>query len=488
MKLEEIINNQKVINLNQLKNDQELLKQIQTKLNLLGLYPGGLLIDGDYGQRTEAGLVEFCNFLNINNMNTGQFDGIFAQKLLNFPVLPFTLENAKNRGQVLSHFLAEGKAFKKNDKVAFLDRGINNSPYEAEIGQYAERLQVKPDGQNLVSLGNKTVLSNTGTTITFKSYPKIGIYPDSEIDEQSLNFLNDDITQACICIGSFVDEEIKVHWLGKHAQEKTQFWSATKIIPILNTVSLANQKFSHIEIEKTMIATHPFYDLVTDVISYQEKIGTSNAVAAMFKQFQTPKDLETWVKNITGNQDLIFRGKYHDPPLIEEPKLLKQITEEILLTGTSVDHNGENHVSAYDLTRFISLLGWHHHISQEARLPGAQWHSLKTVVKAMGTDKARYADAAIKRLGLQSVIKSPVIISKLGNGDSNTRNKTEIVYVAFMQFIDELQKSSNKPSKLRTLCMTLRGAKAIGKTVELDALMAAEVTEILRRVVTEELV
>ncbi len=141
MKLEEIINNQKIINLNQLKNDEELLKQIQTKLNLLGLYPGGSLIDGDYGSRTEAALVEFCKLLNINNMNTGQFDPIFADKLLNFQVLPFALENAKNRGQVLSHFLAEGKAFDKNDKVAFLDRGINNVIDHGAIANYKK---VKP--------------------------------------------------------------------------------------------------------------------------------------------------------------------------------------------------------------------------------------------------------------------------------------------------------------------------------------------------------
>jgi hypothetical protein len=107
------------------------------------------------------------------------------------------------------------------------------------------------------------------------------------------------------------------------------------------------------------------------------------------------------------------------------------------------------------------------------------------MVRAMGTDTARYTDIAFKMLGLESVISSPVIISKLGNGYSDTRKRNEIAYVAFVQFVDERPKAKGKPAKVRTLSMAIRAAS--NDMVKLDARMAAEVTEIIRRVVTEEL-
>lgn len=148
-------------------------------------------------------------------------------------------------------------------------------------------------------------------------------------------------------------------------------------------------------------------------------------------------------------------------------------------------------MSAYDLTRFVSLLGWHNYFAQEARLPSAQWNSLETVVRAMGTDTARYLDVAIERLGLNTVIESPVILSKLGFGRSSSRDRTEICYVALLQFADTRPRRQGKPAVQYTVALSLLAAKDLNDANEearqLDARMAAEVTEILRRLVSQEL-
>jgi hypothetical protein len=88
-----------------------------------------------------------------------------------------------------------------------------------------------------------------------------------------------------------------------------------------------------------------------------------------------------------------------------------------------------------------------------------------------------------------------VVISKLGFGRSGIRKRTELVYTAFVQFRDRhLSASSANPSAnpstdeapLRMLAMTLVVAGDRAAT-ELDARMAAEITEIVRRLVTQEL-
>jgi peptidoglycan hydrolase-like protein with peptidoglycan-binding domain len=56
MKLENIINGNLVVTEQQLKDDRELVAEMQKKLKALGLYPGGQFIDGDYGGRTRNAL------------------------------------------------------------------------------------------------------------------------------------------------------------------------------------------------------------------------------------------------------------------------------------------------------------------------------------------------------------------------------------------------------------------------------------------------
>lgn len=417
--------------------------------------------------------------------------------------IPDKLEHGKNRERVFQDFFtrvnnANDPNNPKNTdyKQTLLYRSVQNSPYKQDINDYPNRLK---DQKNLLEA-------------LYQPYPLVGELP--KISEQGLEFIHSDITEACICVGYLSDGKMKGRWMGRNALKKNQFWSSTKIIPLLNVVSQLNQKSPNVDINsctfvdpKDANKSASFFNVADDIISYANKIGTSNALAAMCKRFETWEGLELWVKKITGNQDLVFRGRYGEDPYINLPTLSDSKTKNTLLQAAPETNRGDNLVTAYDLVRFISMLGWHHNLPTQSRLPGAQWHSLEPIIKAMGSDPCRYIDLAIEALGLEKVVTSPTIISKLGNGVSDSRHFVEIAYVALVQFLDQRPTVNNNPPVLRTVSMALRGAIPLkepyktGETksekrkieekqiaIKLDARMAAEVTEIMRRLLTEELV
>jgi len=405
-----------------------------------------------------------------------------------------SLEIAKNRAIIFKKFLQIEIDVKANsEKLAFLDRGIQNSPYQKEIPNYPNYLKQKPDGLKVISY-----IPPANNPLKLNAFPSLGELP--QINTQALNFLHPDIKQACVCIGTFVEGKIQAQWLGKNALTKVECWSATKIIPLLNIVSKINTKYPDCDIDNCVIRDSSgqkqdisFYELAKDMIGYTHNIASSNSLAAMFKRFDTGTGIEQWVKTTTGNNDLNFSSDYGEQPFLNYPKIFDVIKKQVLLTAARNSIHQHNSISAYDLTRLISMLGWHYHLEKRSRLRGAQWNSLETIVRAMGYDTARYADEAIKTLGMDKVISSPVIISKLGYGISSIRGTLETVYVALMWFVDERPKATGKPAKLRTLALTLLGAKVLDGSIggdrlalELDARICAEVTEILRRLLAEE--
>ena len=408
------------------------------------------------------------------------------------------LEQAKNRRQVFEEFLhTEITSGANASHLAFLDRGIQKSPYKQDIQHYPDRLKQKPETQQVIST-SKPGLAHSQDKQTFSLYPKLGNLP--EIDQQGLKFLHQDIQEACVCLGRFVDGQLQTRWLGRNPLQKAQFWSATKIIPLLNVVCQVNAKFPHTDIDQCVIRDPEqlhqdisFHELATDIISYEDGVDCSNSSAAVAKRFGTLAGLEQWLKKITGNHTLEFCSYYGPKPFIQWPQLYNPQQQKVLLKAPAEGPRGANLVSAYDMTRILSMLGWHHHLPQSSRLPNAQWHSLESIIRAMGTDSARYADVAIARLGLETVISSPVILSKLGHGYSEARKTVETTYVALVQFLDKRSQALGQLSNLRSVSLTLRGVKVLqdtnhsGEAVELDARMAAEVTEIVRRVVTEML-
>ncbi|MEQ8756165.1 MAG: peptidoglycan-binding domain-containing protein [Coleofasciculus sp. G1-WW12-02] len=494
MKLTDIIHHDVVIHLDTLKTDPELVKQIQTQLNRLGFYPGGSWLDGAYGQRTEQAMTDFSKSVYLNNRDSNKFGKGWAQKLLPDDTKSLLSLKDTDKETIYKTFLKESVKG-SIDEPALFYKGIDTSAYKTQIKDYAARLMQKPDGKTLVSV--------TKDTTHFQPFPPVGQLPD--IDDQGLSFLHPEITEACLCVGGFVNGDFKTKWLGRNALSKTEFWSSSKIIPILNVVSRSNTNAFQTDIDTCLIRgrdlsgqyrEYSFHDVLKDILSYENRIASSNSLAAMLKQFSTPAELENWLKSMTGNQNLIFTGRYGEEPLIPEPELSTQPPQgwwrprNVILKGVSERHRGENTITAYDLTRMISMLGWHYHIPQSSRLPGAQWHSLESVIRAMGADAARLTDGALDMLNLQDKISAPVIISKLGNGVTQMRNRAEAVYVALVQFI---QPSTMGVPELVTFSMALKGAKRLEprdakrEVVELDARMATEVTEIIRRGVLGEL-
>jgi len=405
-----------------------------------------------------------------------------------------SLELAKDRSRIFKKYLqTEIDVNANSEKLAFLDRGIQNSPYEKEIKNYPDYLKQKPDGLKVISY-----IPAANNPLKVSPFPSLGELP--QIYPQALNFLHQDIKQACVCIGTFVGGKIQAQWLGKNALTKGEFWSATKIIPLLNIVSQLNTKYPDCDIDNCVVRDGYgqkedlyFYDLAKNMISYTENIASSNSLAAMFKRFDTRTGLEQWLKQTTGNNDVTFRGDYGEIPYLNNPKIFDLSKKQVLLTAAENSLQQNNSVSAYDLTRLIAMLGWHFHIEQRSRMRGSQWSSLESIVRAMGHDTARYADVAIKTLGMDGLISAPVIISKLGYGVSSRRGTIETVYVALVRFVDDRPKATGKPAKLRTLAMTLRAEKPLDgsssgdrQAIEQDARVAAEVTEILRRLFAEE--
>ncbi|MEM7758105.1 MAG: hypothetical protein AAF298_08275 [Cyanobacteria bacterium P01_A01_bin.40] len=122
------------------------------------------------------------------------------------------------------------------------------------------------------------------------------------------------------------------------------------------------------------------------------------------------------------------------------------------------------------------MLGWHLHLPNAAKLPSAQWKSLESVVRAMGFDTARYVDVALETLGVVNMISQPVVISKVGWGNSS------MTYTALVKFVDE----RTTPRKLRTFALALRSpTPRLNKSR--DTNLAVAVTEIIRRILAEEL-
>jgi hypothetical protein len=500
--LEDIVTNGQSLTLEEFKKNEQLVLEVQKKLRNLGLYPGGPWIDGKLEDKSIQGLSQFCLKVGLGLPTaTNAIDSTLAKELLDKKQIPsILLEQAKNIGMKISDIQINTPAV--GGDVAYLDRTIKNSPFESEVKNYPAYLGRKPDGTTLTSYGEIFQLTGSEKTVTFSDYPSRGNLP--EIDEDGLSFLDDSIGYGCVCVGSFVpgEDKIKTHWLGKKSLKPKQFLSATKFIGVLNTICKLNKMHPSCDVDNCIISDseddgrqYRFYSLLEDMVTYAGTHGlstkeSSNSIAAMFKRFSTYQGLENWIIEITNKPKLItdepklkFKGVYGEEPVISSPVLFdksssndKKVVLRVAGPDTGRDHSDDaNLISAYDLVRLISMLGWHLHLPPSAKLPDAEWNSLESVVRAMGFDTARYIDLALETLGLVNVVSEPVIISKMGFGGS------ALTYVAFVRLVDNRQ----IPSKLRTLAMALWTSP--GPDTNRDNNMAAAVIEIIRRVFTEEL-
>ena len=478
----------------------------QTLLQQLGLYDGG--IDGIYGRLTEAAFSQFANALSSDTILDSSSLAT-TNNLLQMPSVVWHLLEVTNGDRLFQKFNNAQRIFVNMGQVnslclGFLDRGVNGaiagsvaklpnrnfapSPLLNHIPNYSDRLGTLPDRASVISHGEVAMLAGSQVRVRFRPYPNLGAIPN--IENIGLEFLDPTIQEACICVGTVVNGQMLARWIGRNPLRNVQFCAANR-----KDANLAIANCMVVDPE-SKIAPRFFSELATRICRYDESEPmTSNSLSAMFKQFTTPPELESWLKQISGNQKLTFQGRYGVPPYIKKPSLRDRNNREII-TGSSTLHEGENLISAYDLTRMVSQLAWHRHIPPASRLPAAQWHSLKTLIEAMAQDTARYVDVAIAALGTQYFIGDPVVISKMGFGFSDQRQQTELTYTAHVQWIDHLAKfakAHEQPApKLRSVTMTLRAALKLQnpdqEALEIDARMASAVTEILRRIITEELI
>ncbi len=407
------------------------------------------------------------------------------------------LSAAKDTTAIFQQFLQQEKGFDES-KLAFLDSGVRRSPYRDHTNKYALRLQI-PDG--IAPLLKDAVA-----------------YPDTGnlffVNEGGLEFLSPDILSGCVCIATEQNGALMGRWLGRDALSDRQLWSSTKFIPLLNVAARANAVSARTDVSQCRVRSagstgkfsgFPFQDLAEGIMTYDNRVSTSNSLAAMFKNFETPERLEKWTQQLTGNQSLAFQGRYGEVPFIQSPELFDPQLNQILLKPPKAAHSGQNLMSTYDLTRLITMLGWHWRLSAQARIPHMQTKSIASIIRAMGMDTARYVDVALKTLGLEDVVRSPVIISKSGFGRSNGRDRTELTYCALVQFSlprhlaghlasqragQRAKQNVGAPDPTAayqhySMGFTLIAAQNVGdadaEARYVDALMAASVTEIIRR-------
>lgn len=360
-------------------------------------------------------------------------------------------------------------------------------------------------------IDNPFLISGTPDNNSFIPYPKLGEIP--YINQQGLTFLHSDIKEACLCLETFSEGQLKTQWLGRNALNVGEFWSATKIIPLTYLYSRLSQIDPSLNLNQCLVRDQieqgqgqyfSLKELAEAVVSYgqdqknysyHDKHLSSNALGAMFKRFIPQVELTTWFKSITGNQNIVFQGRYGEAPFIDQPEIFDPTTQKILLNPDKNDPkwsiNG-NRVSAYDLTRLISLIGWHYYLPKVMRLPNIQENGYDALIPVLGVDPARLIDLGIENLELENQLTDRVVLSKLGNGYTSMRERMEAVYVAFLQVTDQ----SRNPHQLFSLSLTLRGAIIPrSKSQEdknqaarqLDARMATEVTQILDRIMNYEL-
>ena len=482
--LQNIVSDDLSLTHSKLKLDKALVMEIQLLLSALGYYPVGGWIDGDLGEVRSfswKGLISFCTDTRVSLPSSASAINLdIAQKLLDTKqvVSIFNSADISSIRQKLKKI--QDASIIVNGNVAsasFVARTINKSPFQTQINKYPTHLAQKPDGTSIISYGDSFTLSN-GSSVNFSDYPNQGNKPT--IDTEGLNFLPANISHACVCIGSFGDTNslIKTRWLGKNPFSPQQLLSATKFIGVLNAICQINKNNIDVDVDDCVIESprYRFNELLKDMVNYSWQISSSNRIGALFKRFTERPQLERWILEQTDNTGIKFRGGYGENSLISNPKIRDTTTNQVVLSFDNTGSTGNNLISTYDLVRLISMLGWHLHLPNTAKLPSAQWKSLESVIRAMGLDTARYVDVALETLGVVNVISQPVVISKVGWGTSS------MAYTALVKFVDE----RTTPYKLRTFALALRSPTP-NSNKSRDTNLAVAVTEIIRRILAGDL-
>lgn len=351
-----------------------------------------------------------------------------------------------------------------SDHMSFLDRGLRTSPLRADAGSVAARLADSTLGDG----------SSAGEPM-----PAAGQMPAS-INTSVFAGMHPSIKGVCVVAGTPTAAGMRVRWYGRNATANSQFWSATKIVQAYNLAALVGKKRPDLSLDEMVLRPAggaspviPVPALLQDIVSYDAGVPRSNGGSEMLGRFLLREQRQEALRSYTGHAAQLAGG-YGAAALIQQPELVTRGGVVIARAPAGVGTPGPNLVSAYDMARVVAMAAWHCRLSADSRIPGAQWNSLRTVMRAMGEDSARYLDVALQQLGLTDKIKDPVIATKLGFGISSASGLAELTYVGTLQFTD--LRFPEQP--VRRVCFALKGAAS--NAVALDARVAVEVTEIVR--------
>jgi peptidoglycan hydrolase-like protein with peptidoglycan-binding domain len=479
-----------------LQDRPALVAAVQIRLRGLGLHDGGTAIDGVYGRHTRKALGRFCRRLALESSTPPGLDRTIAAALLELRRLPGRPDRWRPGRWRRRYRRYERKVGAGDARLGFLDMGVALSPFADALPAMVERPPLAAAWASYPVLGQLPAFSPPD------SQP--GTQPGTQ-PEDPLAWLDPDVAQACLCLAR---PGQPVQWLGRQPLEPLECLSATKIIPLLNVLSrlgdalgdaLGDEPGNQLgdQLEELVLANlgDPTIELqleraLVDVVSYGQTVGSSNALAALLNGFEA--DRVGWIRRITGHGGALrFGGRYGEAPTIalaelrprQSPSLPQPQPQPQPLLRLRQPVEAGNAVSVYDLTRLISLVGWQPCLGPQQRLPGLGSVGLRLARRALSTDTARYVDAAIASLGLEPRLAEPVILSKLGYGES------ALVYTAFLQCRLE-GIAAEAPPQVTSLAFTLRVPRrevSDADAVRVDTSMAVAVTQLLHRLLLEPL-
>ncbi len=170
MKLQDIFNDNLIITIDGLKNDIELVQQIEIRLKDLELLDISE-VDGIWKPVTETALTEFCRLAFLNNIETGLFGRTFAKKLIEMPN-PIPIPQPGQAVTIdLTGSVGDGGSNKPDDvkavKNRLVDLGFNwlrrNATVDNETIRTIKLFQAIISGRTIVSGVNGRVDVNQTT-------------------------------------------------------------------------------------------------------------------------------------------------------------------------------------------------------------------------------------------------------------------------------------------------------------------------------------
>ncbi len=438
-----------------------LVAALQRALAALGLHPDGPVIDGLVSPVLAAALRRFHRLAGLSGPPPAGIDAATAAALrgcrwLGAHTATWSPAAARRR------FAAEARRLGASDAhLPLLDRGADHSPWRSELAA----APLPPPSARPVAPGEGP----------FVPYPALGAAPP--MAPQGLPFLGPEIGQACVCLGRRGPGGLETLWLGRDALTPLECLSSTKLVPMLNVLARLGGRLPA-EPDRAVLRpwgstalTLDLAQVLCDVVSYAGSIGSSNALAALLNQLE--EERASWIHGCTGGPPVVFGGRYGESPPIAWPQL-RRASDDALLLPFGAPAVAGNAVSVYDLSRLISLLGWHRLLGPGQRLRGLTTAGARLAARALVGDPARYLDAAFASLGLVRRVEAPLILSKLGYGDS------ALVYCAFLHVRDHPDGASAAGVE-RSLALTLRVPKGKGEreAVRADLAMAEGVATLL---------